>query len=352
MYDNSGLLTDLWTRVYLNNKLQFEGTDYTITTNVNNNAIVTFINSLTLNDVVLIKARSAATKNANGYYEIPASLERNPGNENITEFTLGEVNDHVATIVEQNDEFVGTYPGTSNLRDIGNVTELGRRFVQHSSPMNLAMYHMLDNDSKCCKKFKVCNAAILNFKVLFLQTAEDISFSGTIKSHVDAILTEINKDKTSTQPFFFSDMIPTGATKKLTTAVIDADELYYPLSTAFSLSTPSRIAVQVYLNEVQLVQGRDYTFNTEGYVLITAAKQPDDIVDIYEYETTNGSYVPPTPSKLGLYPSYEPAKYLDDTYQTPRYIIQGHDGSKIAAFDDYRDDLLLELEKRILITLK
>ena len=352
MYDNSGLLTDLWTRVYLNNKLQFEGTDYTITTNVNNNAIVTFINSLTLNDVVLIKARSAATKNANGYYEIPASLERNPGNENITEFTLGEVNDHVATIVEQNDEFVGTYPGTSNLRDIGNVTELGRRFVQHSSPMNLAMYHMLDNDANVVKSLKFAMLQYSTFKRLFLQTAEDISFSGTIKSHVDAILTEINKDKTSTQPFFFSDMIPTGATKKLTTAVIDADELYYPLSTAFSLSTPSRIAVQVYLNEVQLVQGRDYTFNTEGYVLITAAKQPDDIVDIYEYETTNGSYVPPTPSKLGLYPSYEPAKYLDDTYQTPRYIIQGHDGSKIAAFDDYRDDLLLELEKRIFNNIK
>ena len=352
MYDNSGLLTDLWTRVYLNNKLQFEGTDYTITNTVNNNAVVTFINSLTLNDVVLIKTRSAATKNTNGYYEIPASLERNPGNENITEFTLGEVNDHVATIVEQSDEFIGTYPGTSNLRDIGNVTELGRRFVQHSSPMNLAMYHMLDNDANVIKSLKFAMTRYSTFKRLFLQLAEELEYQGTVKSHVDTILKAINKDNTSSQPFYFSDMVPTGATRNLTTVVIDADELFYPLSTGFSLSAPSRVAVQVYLNEVQLTHGRDYTFNTEGYVLITADKQPDDVVDIYEYETTNGSYVPPTPSKLGLYPAYEPTKYLDDTYQTPIYIIQGHDGSKVAAFDDYRDDLLLELEKRIYNNIK
>ena len=33
-------------------------------------------------------------------------------------------------------------------------------------------------------------------------------------------------------------------------------------------------------------------------------------------------------------------------------VIQGHDGSIVAAFKDYRDDLLLELEKRIYNNLK
>ena len=352
VYDNSGLLSDLWTRVYLNNKLQFEDVDYIISNDINNNAVVTFTNSLTLNDVVIIKTRSATVKNDNGYYEIPASLERNPSNENITEFTLGEVNDHVATIIEQSDNFVGTYPGPSNLRDLGNVTEYGRRFVQHSSPMNLALYHMLDDDANVVKGLKFAMNQYSTFKRLFLQLAEDIELSGNIKNQVDLILTEINKDKTSSQPFYFSDMVPTGATRKLTTVVIDADEVFYPLSKAFSLSTPSRVAVQVYLNNVQMIHGKDYTFNSEGYILLTATKQPDDVVDIYEYETTNGSFVPPTPSKLGLYPAYEPTKYLDNTYLVPREIIQGHDGSKIAAFNDYRDELILELEKRIFNNIK
>jgi hypothetical protein len=351
VYANSGLL-DLWSRVYLNNTLQSKDIDYTITADVNNNAVVTFVKALTLNDVIIIKTRSTATKNENGYYEIPASLERNPSNENITEFTLGEVNDHVATIVEQLDTFTGKYPGPSNLRDLGNVTELGRRFVQHSSPMNLALYHTLDNNANVVKSLKFAMNHYSTFKRLFLKLSEDLEIDGTIKDKVDAILLEINKDKTSPDPFFFSDMIPTGATRKLTSIVNDADDLYYPLSAMFSLSTPSRKAVQVYINEVQLVHGKDYTFNTEGYILITATKQQDDIVDIYEYETTNGSFVPATPSKLGIYPTYEPIKYLDNTYQTPTTVIQGHDGSKVVAFNDYRDDLILELEKRIFNNIK
>ena len=352
MYDNSGLLTDLWTRVYLNNTLKFKDIDYTVTNDVNNNAVVTFVKALTLNDVVVIKTRSATVKNNNGYYEIPAALERNPSNDNLKEFTLGEVNDHVATIVEQHDNFTGIYPGTSNLRDIGNVTGYGRRFVQHSAPMNLAMYHMLDNDANVVKSLKFAMNHYSTFKRLFLQLSEDLLLAGTLKAQVDTILTAINKDKSSTDPFYFSDMVPVGATRTLTTTVIDADETFYPISATFSLSTPSRLAVQVYLNDVQLVHGKDYTFNTDGYVLVTATKQPDDIIEIYEYETTNGSYVPPTPSKLGLFPAYEPVKYLDNTYQTPRNIIQGHDGSKVAAFDDYRDDLLLELERRIYNNIK
>ena len=40
------------------------------------------------------------------------------------------------------------------------------------------------------------------------------------------------------------------------------------------------------------------------------------MLDIYEYETTNGSYVRVTSStKLGLYPSYEPEIYIDNTVQ-------------------------------------
>ena len=352
VYDNSGLLTDLWTRVYLNNKLQFKDTDYTITNNINNNAIITFVNDLTLNDVVLIKTRSATVKNENGYYEIPGSLERNPSNENITEFTLGEVNDHVATIIEQTDNFTGIYPGTSNLRDLGNVTDYGRRFVQHSSPMNLALYHTLDNDANVIKSLKFAMTEYSTFKRLFLQLSEDLELNGSIKSQVDTILLEINKDKITSQPFYFSDMVPTGATRKLTSVVIDADEIYFPLSNTFTMTAPSRVAVQVYINSVQLVHGRDYTFNSNGYVIVTATKEADDVVEIFEYETTNGSFVPPTPSKLGLYPAYEPVKYLDNTYLTPTNVIQGHDGSKIVAFGDFRDDLLLELEKRIFNNIK
>jgi hypothetical protein len=77
-----------------------------------------------------------------------------------------------------------------------------------------------------------------------------------------------------------------------------------------------------------------------------------DVVVIREYATTYGSFVPNTPTKLGLYPSFKPQIYLDTTYITPTLVIQGHDGSKTIAFDDFRDSLLLEFETRIYNNLK
>jgi hypothetical protein len=44
--------------------------------------------------------------------------------------------------------------------------------------------------------------------------------------------------------------------------------------------------------------------------------------------------------------------FVDDTYQEPQEVIQGHDGSITIAYGDYRDDLLLELEYRIYNNIK
>jgi radical SAM protein with 4Fe4S-binding SPASM domain len=78
----------------------------------------------------------------------------------------------------------------------------------------------------------------------------------------------------------------------------------------------------------------------------------DDIIKIYEYETTDGSFIPETPTKLGIWPKYEPKIYLDTSLLTPRVMIQGHDGSQTLAYGDYRDELILELEKRIFNNIK
>jgi hypothetical protein len=352
VYDNSADINDLWIRVYLNNTLQFEGTDYILSTNIQNNQIVEFLNPLNLDDVVVIKTQSSTLKNNNGVYEIPINLERNPLNDNLVDFTLGEVNDHVSTIVESLDDFSGNYPGSSNLRDLGPVSQYGRRFVQHSAPLNLSLYHIVDKDSNIIKSINFSRSEYAKFKRLFLMTANDLGYDGPVKEHVDKILQEINRAKTSSMPFFFSDMVPLGATRKNTYIVDDPEFVFFGLSEVFQLSEQSRRAVQVYLNGTQLVYGKDYTFNSDGFAIITATKEIDDIIEIYEYENTNGSYVPPTPTKLGLYPKYEPIIYVDDTYQTPTKVIQGHDGSKIVAYNDFRDDLILELEKRIYNNLK
>ena len=77
-----------------------------------------------------------------------------------------------------------------------------------------------------------------------------------------------------------------------------------------------------------------------------------DVVAIQEFDTTLGNFVPNTPTKMGLYPSFRPLVYLDETYINPTTVIRGHDGSITVAFNDIRDDILLEFETRIFNNLK
>ena len=63
---------------------------------------------------------------------------------------------------------------------------------------------------------------------------------------------------------------------------------------------------------------------------------------------TVGNYIPHvTPSKMGMYPAYEPVKFTDNTYVNATEVIQGHDGSITKSYGSVVDDMLLELEKEL-----
>lgn len=346
VFDNSASIEDLEVKIYLNNHFQIRDIDYSIV-NIRNTAVVRFPQALLGGDSVLIKALSSQTKNQNGLYEIPINLERNPENTDLETLTLGEVNNHVGSIVESLDAFVGEYPGPSNLRDNADITKYGTRIVKHSVPANLSLYHLVSKQANVVKAIEHASREYGRFKRRFLQIAQDLPFVGDAKEHVDKILNEQFKDKTDSDPYFFADMLPLGGAKINRFTVSSSQQQFFALSTEFTLTEMSNRAVLVYVNDAQLIVGKDYEFNSEGFIRIKSNLVIGDEIAIYEYENTNGAGVPPTPSKLGLFPRYEPKKYLDDTYIDSKEVIQGHDGSITIAYGDFRDDLILELEKRI-----
>ena len=351
VYKNSGELNDLVVSVRVNNDLKFEGTDYNITSE-NKVAKINLTADIDFDDIVVVHTKSSASKTDLGYYEIPYNLERNPLNENITEFTLGQVNDHVAGIIEEIKDFQGLTPGASSIRDLGNLIPFGRKFVKHTGPSNLATYSLVDKSSNIVKSLRYAGIEYLKFKNIFLQKAKDLFFDGTVKDHVDFILNDINQDKNIGMPFYSSDMIGISGSKKISYTVLDERNKFYALSAVFDIDYVSRKAVYVYVNDQQLTHEKDYTFTDNGFVEISATIAKDDIIDIYEYESTEGNYVPITPSKIGMYPAYYPEKYVDNTYETPTTVVRGHDGSIVVGYEDYRDDLLVELEKRIYNNIK
>jgi len=354
VFDQSALLDDLKVVVYVNNLLKSNGVDYSLAADSNNNRIINFGNDLNVDDVLVIKAHSKASKNSKGYYETAHNFERNPLNHDITEFTLGEVTDHLDSAVIEIESFQGNQPGSNNLRDLGDIKPFGRKFVQHSGPINLPLFCISNKENNLVASLNFAKNEYSKFKRAFIQEAENIDISGSVKEQVDQVLLSLAKDKKSTMPFYKSDMLGIGASKKIEHIVLDPDLKFYALSNVFTLTTLSEKAVSVYVNDTQVCHGLDYTFTNEGFIQFvdTFNLQEDDRIDIFEYETTNGSYIPQTPTKLGLYPAYKPEIFVDTTYKTNQTVIRGHDGSIVIAYEDYRDELLLELEKRFYNNIK
>ena len=289
----------------------------------------------------------------NGYYEIPIGLERNPLNQTISTFTLGQASDHVQSAIEFVDDFSGIFFGENNLRDLSDYISYARRFIKHSGIAPLSAVLLCDKEINVIKSIQYSKKAYTDFKNNFIKLSSTLFLNLSPKELVDAILEEMSKTQNSLSPFADSDMIGNGAFTELNYVVEDEGIKTFALSQRFDLNELSTRAVYVYFNDSQLVHGKDYEFNSAfGFVNLKINLVEGDQIQIREYLSTGINFIPPTPTKLGLYKKYLPQKFLDDTYLTPREVIQGHDGSITVAYGDYRDDVLLELELRIYNNIK
>jgi len=343
VYDNIDL-DDLKIKVFLNNIRQTI-IDFEIFQR-DKKVYLRFFENLDQGDVLLVKTRSKKPKNSQGFYEFPSNLEDNPLNENLSELTLGQMIDHIRSIVENLDNFQGDLFGSNNLRDLGPISNYGKKIVQHSSSLLPVIYHFTNNDYNIISALRFASEEYNKFKKNFIKHAEDLGFDGEVYQHLDLILSEMTKDKDKSMPFYLSDMLGYRANKVFSQTIIDDSIKEYPLSFSFDLTSLSNKSVLVYLNDQQLLHGKEYEFFNDNFVRIFKV-QRNDRLKIVQYETTDGCFIPPTPTKLGIYPLYTPEIYVDETYQTPTKVIRGHDGSTIVCYDDFRDHLLLELEKRI-----
>ena len=316
------------------------------------NGIFTFANAFAVNDVVSIKIYTDLDPDQ-GYYQIPHGLEKNPLNDNLTAFTLGQAIDHLTSAMEIDSQFLGVYPGNSNLRNIDGYQNRCMRFLKHSGIAPMAVSLLCDKNINIVKSIQHSLRSYSNFKNEFLKRIAEVTPNDSVVDFVDEVIAAMTVTKDTTDPFADSDMIGNGAHSDIVYLVEDEGIKVFALSQTFNLTELSRRAVYVYHNGVQLVHGTDYTFDsTFGFVRLSLTLAENDQIVIREYSSTAFNYIPSTPTKLGLYKKYLPHIYLDDTFVTPRIVIQGHDGSITAAYGDYRDDAILELELRIYNNIK
>jgi len=327
--------------------------DYTVTRNAETTLIT--LNNIYVPDSVIEVQVLSDQVSETGFYEVPINLENNPFNANSPTFTLGTVRTHYESIAENLINFSGEINGANNVRDLGNVSRYGTIILQQSAPLTLSGFFMREPEYNIFKSLEFNDREYNKFKNRMLENSI-LSEWGTLTTSqiLDSVITDLGSGKTNVNSFFYSDMIPSGSVytevahtvSPITTGVFDTVQTYTFTSANF-------LGLLIYLNNNLLTLNYDYTVATDGpRVTVTAPLAIGDVVTIREYTTTTGSFVPNTPTKLGLYPAFKPEKYLDTSYVNPTLVIRGHDGSITAAFGDLRDDILLEFERRIFNNLK
>jgi hypothetical protein len=347
-------------KVVVNNS-QLKSGRYGLVKAVDKLAVLVDPNSLAVNDVVFaIIYNSSATSNT-GFYQVPVNFDINSLNTNIETLTLGQIRNHLTSYKNNSVDFIGDVPGKSNIRDI-DFYDRGGAILQHSAPLIYSGLFLNHPKMNFVDAIQLASKEYTQFKIKFLELAANLELDRTnIAACVDTIMGTLNSVKNDSFPWHLSDMIPHGDNERVVLpsyTVIDPEIRSYEITNIFEDTKISNKAVLIYLTRTLdgetttelLLKGRDYIFSaTTPAIIITDTFNLlfNDILTVVEYNDTDGSYVPETPTKLGLYPKFTPEIYIDTTLRTPRKVIQGHDGSLTPAFEDFRDDLLLELERRI-----
>lgn len=292
-----------------------------------------------------------------GYYQVPDNLNNNSQNQKIEFPTLGQMRNHIGLLSQNDLSFKGDFPGSSNLRDL-YVENQGGTIVQQSAPIPYSMMFLCNDRYNFVDALFVAKDEYAKFKNKFLQLASTLSTidqSNPVTS-VDLILENINVVKNKNFPWYYSNMVPYGRDKNtITYNIFNPLQRTYEITSTYNNDVVTNTACLVYLNNTQLIYKKDYVFviNGAGVTINNSVTlSVNDTLTIVEYNNTDGNWVPETPTKLGLYPKFTPAIITDRTYNNVVQFVRGHDGSLTKLFGDYRDQFLLELEKRIYNNIK
>jgi hypothetical protein len=298
-----------------------------------------------------------------GYFEIPQQLEANPIQQEVTEISGSDLINQFTSIISNQLGIKGNaFGGPNNYRDTYKTNSVGTYILQNVSPALKTMLVSSSNELDFIAALRFSQDEYTKFKNKYLRTAKqfiDQEFNPVqyhdnrivISSWVDAIIKTVNVSKEFSNAFAYSYMIANGALYLSESAEVPVNGVV-TLSNYLDLSNPQN-ALYVYNTteqETLLVVGQDYIIDISASGQISVqfnSALTGKTVYIALYKNTLPAYIPSTPTKVGTYGAYVPRMEWDTSYSVPTWVIIGHDGSKTIAYNDYRDNLLLELEKRI-----
>lgn len=299
---------------------------------------------------------------ASGYFEIPQQLEANSTQREISEISASNLIDQFSSIIQNQIGFTGVaFGANNNYRDTRKNRSAGTRILQNVAPLLKTMLVSSADELDVISSIRFSQDEYTKFKNKYLRTALQLinrefnpvqyhNNTIVISAWVDEILKAVNISKEFSNAFAYSYMIANGTSYSNETHVVPIGG-FISLTNYLDLSDPKN-ALYIYDvtgQEQLLMVGVDYEIVSTNLVVDIQFNSSLVGKTIYAafYKNPLPAYIPSTPTKVGAYGAYIPRIELDTSYTVPTNVIIGHDGSKTIVYNDYRDQLLLELEKRI-----
>jgi len=355
-------------KLFVNNSLQFPA-NYTYTTTEDTTTIHFDYNGLEETKIQVLVLSDQVSQV--GYYDLPVNLTNNPFNDDLEVINIGDIRRQYANIVANYQKNIDVIFGPNSFRDQGNLVPYNNIVIQNSASLVLPSVFLRKRNHDLFNSILYNSREYVKFKNLLLDTVDKTDFAQNYDpSYVlDTAIDIISSSRSQEQPFFWSDMIPSQSPYLTNTYNFknSLDATIFPLVKVYDFSKANYSSVLLYLLRngftYQLVRDQDYTISTDApSVIVNVGLQEGDQIIVREYNQTYGSYVPNTPTKLGIYPAYKPEVVLDEHYIDPTWFIKGHDGSYNRLYGDYdqvnnvlvdfRDQVLFEFEMRVYNNLK
>lgn len=356
--------------VYLNDDV-LDPNLYTFAINNQDDSTMVYVDSAPGTKVTILIISDVAS--ATAYYQTPSNLENNPFNENITSVAVGDLKNQYRTIFTNAPDIQGLMFGNNNFHDLGNLNRYGLAIIQNSASLVLPGLFLRKPQANFFQALKFNSDSYEIYKQLLI----DLAYSGNYNIYqtpsdvLDDIVFRISSTRTTSDAFFWSDMLFSGNPDKISTYnfATTTSTATFTLNRIYDFSQANYYGLGIYITIAmtgitkQLIAGVDYVVSsTAPSVQVNYNIGTGDIITIKEYNQTYGSYCPNTPTKLGLYPAFKPQVRQDLTNGPNYWVIQGHDGSYSRLFGpynpitgkltDFRDIALLEFETRVYNNLK
>ena len=339
-------------KIYVEN-IFLDPSNYTYTRS-NNSTTITFTSEIPAGALIEVLALSPQTSTV-AFRQVPINLENNPFNVNSDSFTLGTIRQHYDGLCENLLQLQGEINGANNTRDLGNIIPFGLTILQQSAPLTLAGYFLRAPGYDFFESLIYNSREYTKYKNLLLDNVTQQEFFFETPAQIlDAAVENITQGRISSQPFYWSDMLPSGAVftqtqytiTNITTNTFDTQQVY-------NYQSANYLGLNVYYQDTILIRGLDYIVGEDApQITVLFPLALGDVITLREYTTTAGSFCPNTPTKLGLYPAWRPEIITVQGTFGDTQMIRGHDGSLTPVFDDIRDAVLLEFERRIYNNLK